>query len=76
MIYTGTHCETHDAGGRGLPCPWPDCPNGSSEDAIVVGDLGYRRSTNVTDGRKWYTWKLVRQKGHCTPCAARRLNNA
>lgn len=70
MITTDSHCPTHDSGGRGLPCPWPGCVNGSEEDTIN----GYRRATNVTDGRKWYTWKFVRPKGLCVPCVAR-LNN-
>jgi hypothetical protein len=74
VIHTSNHCETHDAGGRGMPCPWPDCSNGAPEDTFAVGDLTYRRSTNVTDGRKWYTWKLLRGKGVCVPCGGRRLN--
>jgi hypothetical protein len=57
------HCPTHDAGGNGLPCPWPECPNGCPKDTIErpVGAYvhSFRRSTNITDEKRWYTWQRL-----------------
>ena len=55
------HCEEHDAGGNGLPCPWPACPRGPVADTDRISDHTgtYVRVSNITDDKKWYTWQRM-----------------
>lgn len=55
-------CKVHDAGGGGLPCPWPDCGIGSGADRISFGNITYKRVLNRTDDKAWFSWQLIRTR--------------
>ena len=55
-------CEVHDAGGNGLPCPWPDCGIASTADRVSFGHVTYKRVLNRTDDKVWFSWQLIRAR--------------
>ena len=52
------HCTEHDAGGNGLPCPWPDCGAPATVQWLDSRTGTVARTKNITDGKVWWTWRL------------------